>query len=86
MGHTHRYLVKKRGSGRPMPGTWGCDSRRYAGPQADAELREAIGLQLNEMAQIADIREYPAENHVNVQPVSMLREPGFALAGNLLAI
>ncbi len=52
--------------------------------QVEAELSEAINLQLNEMERLTDIREYLAENQVNVQPIAMAQRPGFALAGNLL--
>ncbi len=52
--------------------------------EVKAELREAIDLQLNEMAQIADVREYLIENQVNIAPISMPQEPGFAVASSVL--
>ena len=39
--------------------------------EVEAVLREAIDLQLNEMARIADVREYLIENQVNFAPISM---------------
>ena len=52
--------------------------------EAESFLREAIDLQLNEMARIADVREYLIENEVNFAPISLPQETGFALAGNAL--
>ena len=51
--------------------------------EAEADLRDAIDLQLNGMAEIADVREYLIENEVNFAPVSMPQDTGFALAGNV---
>ena len=51
--------------------------------EAEAFLREAIDLQLNEMAQIADVREYLIENQVNLELVSLPNDSGFAVAGNV---
>ena len=52
--------------------------------EAEANLREAIDLQLNEMAKITDVREYLIENQVNFGPISMPQDTGFAIAGNVL--
>ena len=52
--------------------------------ETEANLREAIDLQLNEMARIADVREYLIENEVNFAPVSMPQDTGSAVAGNVL--
>ena len=51
--------------------------------EVEVDLREAIDLQLNEMARIADVREYLIENQVNFAPVSMPDDTGFAVAGNV---
>ena len=53
--------------------------------EAEAFLREAIDLQLNEMARISDVREYLIENQVNLERVSLPQDTGFAVAGNALA-
>ena len=47
-------------------------------------LREAIDLQLNEMARLTDIREYLIENQVNFGPISMTQDTGFAVADSVL--
>lgn len=53
--------------------------------QVESELREAIGLQLNEMARISDVREYLADNRVSLAPVAMPQATGFAVTGGVLA-
>ena len=45
-----------------------------------SELQQAIQLQLNEVERITDIRDYLADNEVAIQPVSQLRQGGFAVA------
>ena len=52
--------------------------------QAEVELREAIDLQLNEMAKIADVFEYLADNQVNFAPISVPQKSGFAVVGSVL--
>lgn len=54
--------------------------------EVEVELREAIDLQLNEMARLTDVREYLIENQVNFTPVSMPQDAGFAVAGNVLTV
>ena len=52
--------------------------------KAEDYLREALDLQLNEMARLTDVREYLIENEVNLMPISMPQEAGFAIAGSVL--
>ena len=53
--------------------------------EVKSDLLEFIDLQLNETAQICDVREYLADNEVKLAPVSMPREMSFAVAGSVLA-
>ena len=52
--------------------------------EVEFALREAIDLQLNEMARLTDIREYLIENQVNFGPISMTQDTGFAVADSVL--
>ena len=52
--------------------------------EVEFALREAIDLQLNEMAKITDVREYLIENQVNFGPISMPQDVGFAVADSVL--
>lgn len=47
--------------------------------QTEAELREAVELQLNGVEGITDVRAYLADNQVVVQPVKPSRQAGFAI-------
>ena len=51
--------------------------------QVQEELNEAIGLQLNEMERISDVREYLNQNQVEVEPIPSPLGAGFAVAGTL---
>ena len=53
--------------------------------RARRELQEAVELQLNEMERLCDIRDYLAENHVNIVPLDLdtaAAPIGFAVAGD----
>ena len=52
--------------------------------EVEFALREAIDLQLNEMAKITDGVEYLADNQVSLAPISTPLESGFAVAGSVL--
>ena len=52
--------------------------------QVEIELLEAIDLQLNETARLCDVREYLADNEVELAPISMPREMSFSVAGRVL--
>ena len=52
--------------------------------QVEAELWEAIDLQLNEMALITDVFQYLRENRVSFGPISLSQESGFAVVGTVL--
>ena len=52
--------------------------------EVEADLREAIDLQLNEMARLTDVLEYLADNQVRFAPISMPQETGFAVVGSVL--
>ena len=52
--------------------------------EVEFALRETIDLQMNEMAQLTDIREYLTENQVNFGPISMTQDTGFAVADSVL--
>ena len=47
--------------------------------QTQAELREAVELQLNGVERIADVRDYLVDNEVVIQPVKLSRQAGFAI-------
>ncbi len=47
--------------------------------QTQAELREAVELQLNGVESITDVRDYLADNQVVIQPVKPSRQAGFAI-------
>ena len=47
--------------------------------QTQAELREAVELQLNGVEGITDVRDYLADNQVVIQPVKPSRQAGFAI-------
>ena len=51
--------------------------------QVEEELREAIDLQLNEMAAITDVRKYLTDNGVSISPISISQENGFAVASSV---
>ncbi|MCY4652913.1 MAG: hypothetical protein OXC95_07080 [Dehalococcoidia bacterium] len=48
--------------------------------QAQAELREAIELQLNEIERLGYTQEYLEKNQVRVVPISVNRQTGFTFA------
>ena len=50
--------------------------------QVEAELREAVELQLNEMENLTDVQGYLAENRVRVTPIQIQQQAGFAVAGS----
>ena len=50
--------------------------------QVEAELREAVELQLIEMENLTDIQGYLAENRVRVTPIQIQQQAGFAVAGS----
>ena len=52
--------------------------------EVEFALREAIDLQLNEMAQLTDVREYLIENQVNFGPISIPQDTGFTVADSVL--
>ena len=47
--------------------------------QTQAELREAVELQLNGVERITDVRDYLVDNEVVIQPVKLSRQAGFAI-------
>lgn len=47
--------------------------------QTQAEVREAVELQLNGVDRITDVRDYLADNQVVIQPVKPSRQAGFAI-------
>ena len=47
--------------------------------QTQAELREAVELQLNGAERITDVLDYLADNQVVIQPVKLSRQAGFAI-------
>ncbi|MCY4556149.1 MAG: hypothetical protein OXF79_07165 [Chloroflexi bacterium] len=47
--------------------------------QTQAELREAVELQLNGVERITDVRDYLVDNEVVIQPVRLSRQAGFAI-------
>ena len=47
--------------------------------QTQAELREAVELQLNGVERISDVRDYLVDNEVVIQPVKLSRQAGFAI-------
>ena len=47
--------------------------------QTQAELREAVELQLNGVERITDVRDYLVANEVVIQPVKLSRQAGFAI-------
>ena len=53
--------------------------------QVEMDLREAIDLQLNELAQIPNVREYLIDNGVNISPISVPQETGFAVASSVFS-
>ena len=52
--------------------------------QVQAELLEAVELQLNETEKLTDIQEYLAENEVRVTRIKPSRQAGFTVAGSRL--
>ena len=48
--------------------------------QMQAELRDAVELQLNEVTRIADVTEYLADNDVEIVPSKLPKQAGFAIA------
>ena len=52
--------------------------------EVEANLTEAIDLQLNETARLTDVLEYLADNQVVFAPISMPQQTGFAVAGSVL--
>ena len=47
--------------------------------QTQAELREAVELQLNGVERITDVRDYLVDNEVVIRPVKLSRQAGFAI-------
>ena len=47
--------------------------------QVQAELREAVELQLNGVERLANVRDYLADNQVVIQPVKLSQQVGFAV-------
>ena len=52
--------------------------------EVEVDLRDAIDLQLNGMAQLTDVREYLMDNDVSIYPISIPQETGFAVASSVL--
>ena len=47
--------------------------------QMQAELLEAVELQLNEVARLTDVRAYLADNQVEILPIELPEHAGFAI-------
>ncbi len=45
-----------------------------------AELKDAVELQLNEVARIADVKDYLADNRVEIVPSKLPKQAGFVIS------
>ena len=48
--------------------------------QMQAELKDAVELQLNGMAQLSDVKDYLSDNGVEIMPAKLLKQAGFAIS------
>ena len=74
-------MTMKKDSGQASVKNLGPPPMQTLWSKVEAELREAVELQLNEMEKLTDIQDYLAENRVRVTQIQIQQQTGFAVAG-----